>query len=506
MSRTRKALGGAASGMFGYVLQVSSQVLVIPLVLAIAGQEAMGAYAALTQLISYLGLIDIGFGSAAYWYLASASGRDDNGEHFRFLLAKIRSVLFIVNTGFAILVLIASTQLHLLLSLSGTTALRARYGLYLLAIWALAKAPLSTYALALRSSQYLAEANVIAIVGNVVRLGAILPLLNSGLGVLGLIVANLLGDIITTAAQGVLFMRRCPTLRPRFHGGPPILREMFAFGAFALVANSGHLLALGTDNLVVSKLFGPASAAVYYATYAPAQVVWQTLFRIPASAGPGLAELSGAKNHKALADVYLKLMRYGILVSVPAALCLLGLHQPVISIWVGAQQYAGQLMTVSLALFIVLALPNAVCGTILTSMGVVRRVAAFVFAEGIVNLILSLSFASLYGFQGVAMGTAAAAVLFCPIYLWSANVELRVGNRAFFSNVLRPLVAPLCIAVPGGILLALPSQRPISFSIGFLVFLCGAWFGSAFYSAINAAERKWLWGLSGRVIAVLSLR
>ena len=498
-----RAFSGAASGVFGYGLQVASQVLVIPIVLATAGWETMGAYAALMQLISYLGFIDIGFGSAAYWFLASATGRDDDGQQFRYLLARIRSVLFMVNTGFAVLVILTSTHLHFLLSLSGNTAISAKYGLFCLAIWAIAKTPMSTYAMALRSTQHLAEANTIAVIGNAVRLVAILPLLKAGMGVLALILANLLGDAVTTIAQGALFMRKCPALRPLGTGAPPILRQMFSFGVFALLANSGYVLIVGTDNMVVSKLFGPASAAVYYTTYAPAQVIWQVLFRIPSSAGPGLAELAGANNFGAIAGAHLRLFRYGILLSVPAALCLLGLHQKIISIWVGPQQYAGQLMTVSLAIVIALAVPNAVCGTVLTSIGAVRKIAVLVLAEGVVNLGLSLTFAKWYGLQGVAMGTAAGGMLFFSIYLCVANATVGVGWQTFFSEVLRPILVPLSIATPGAILLTILAKHQSVLAIPLVAVLCVTWVGTAIKESISPSEREGLRAIAGRARATL---
>ena len=104
------------------------------------------------------------------------------------------------------------------------------------------------------------------------------------------------------------------------------------------------------------------------------------------------------------------------------------------------------------------------------------------------------------------MGTAAGAVLFCPVYLLAANSALGVRQCTLARQVLRPLALPLCIAVPGGLLLAVFARRPSPLSLAFVALLCVTWVASTLSEAVTASERERLWGLAGRARAALSFR
>jgi hypothetical protein len=63
-SRTSKAANGLATNLVSYAILALLQVLLAPIVLKIAGQEVLGAYSIVMQIIGYSLLLDLGISVA----------------------------------------------------------------------------------------------------------------------------------------------------------------------------------------------------------------------------------------------------------------------------------------------------------------------------------------------------------------------------------------------------------------------------------------------------------
>jgi len=194
MSRTDKAAKGVLTSFLQYGCQIGLQVLLAPLVLAIAGQEILGAYALIMQAVAYLAMTDLGFSLAITRFLSQAFGREDNGQHFEVALTTSRTILLFTNILFAILLMFLAVWGEFLFSFSRDAALQARWGLALLAIWTVIRTPWLIFREGLNASQNMSSANLIGIVGNILRLIFSLSLVALGLGLVGLIFANIIGE------------------------------------------------------------------------------------------------------------------------------------------------------------------------------------------------------------------------------------------------------------------------------------------------------------------------
>ena len=106
MSRTKKALSGTVSSFAQYGVQIVLQFLLAPLILNYAGQETMGAYAIVMQIIGYFSLADLGMNVSGNRYLAQSYNLPDNNNRYRKILSFLRlfSVGSSIFVGVAILV------------------------------------------------------------------------------------------------------------------------------------------------------------------------------------------------------------------------------------------------------------------------------------------------------------------------------------------------------------------------------------------------------------------
>ena len=108
MGRTDRVTKGTIVALIQYTLQIGFQVLLSPLLLKVAGQEVLGAYAVLTQVIGYLALLNLSSILSLTRYLSFSYGIDDDGIQYQKVLSMGHTVLVFTNILFAILTAIFS--------------------------------------------------------------------------------------------------------------------------------------------------------------------------------------------------------------------------------------------------------------------------------------------------------------------------------------------------------------------------------------------------------------
>ncbi|BDG09642.1 lipopolysaccharide biosynthesis protein [Anaeromyxobacter paludicola] len=423
--RTQRAAAGAAAGLLQYVLQMLFQALLAPMVLRFAGQEALGVYSIIGQSLGYLALVDLGLSLALGRELAQASGRDDRAAVFPGLLGSARAFGRVTNGAFALLVAGLAWCLPHLVQAAPESIRQGRIGLAVVAAWALVRTPVIVRATALTAVQDLAKANAAALFGNFSRLVFALALVWGGYGVAGLMVGQVVGEAITTGIQSWLFTRHHRPLSKWGRSAPERIRALLAFGSQALLLNLAVRLILQTDSIVVGSLFGAASAGVYYATQMPAIVLWNLPLRLSDNASPAIQELHAKGAEVALRRSYLRMHKLMAVAAFPIAVGIGVYTGPLVSCWVGPQQFAGTSMAWALAAFAVLT-TSYVAQPFIVATGRLGGLSGLTAVEGVANLALSFWLGRRMGMAGVMWASVVAKVPTTAYILWRASRQLRV--------------------------------------------------------------------------------
>lgn len=491
MSRVKKAVYGVGMSFLQYGLQIILQILLAPLILKVAGKDTLGAYAILMQVVAYGILLDLGFGVAIGRYLAQAFGFDDNGERFTEVFNIGRTFYVFSNLAFGILIFIFSLYVNKFLLVDTVILEQARRSLYLYGAWIVVRAALVIYNYTLTATQNMAASNFIAIVGNVFRLALSLILVFMKTGLVGLILANILAEILISNLHLRYFKKLFP--KYKFSWGIrnwALFKEMCSFGTKYWGVNAAVLFFFGTDNIIVGYLYGATAASIYYTTKMPVFLIFQVILKLSENASPAANELFARKNFVALQRAYLRLLRYSMLLAVSLALVIINMNRLLVSVWVKPQQYAGDLMTISLAIFVIIAIINHVNGTMVVVFGNIRYWSILSFATGIVNLGLSFFLGKLLGVQGVAVSIAVTCL---PglIFLYHRSFEsLQLSFTRLWREVFKPV---LIMNIPLAVLTIIIKPQNLSvtwtvlFSLAGLYALC--WAVSVYKFGIDRDER-----------------
>ena len=451
MSRTRVAAKGTMANIVQFILQISLQVLLAPVILAVAGRETMGAYAALLQAIGYLILLDLGFSFTLNRYLPQAFGVDDGGEYFRAVMGTGRTFLLGVGVAFAAAAVALSFGIGPFLSLSPQVEEKARIAVLLLAGWGLIRFPLSVYGSALIGVQDLAFRHLLAAISNAIRLVASLILLYLGFDLVGLIVGNILGELADLVICRLRFRRLYPQRNPNWGiRNRKLFNEMLRFSFQAMLIMVAGRLIFFTDKLVIGALMGVVSVSIFYTTQLPAVLGSNFIWKFADNASPAINELYARKEWDRLRNAYLRLQRYTLLMAFPLLLGLVLLNQQIVTIWVGPENYAGLSVTIWLAAFAFIVSTSHVNYLIILATGRIRGYTIVNIVEGLTSLGLSIMLGKIWGLPGVALAVFLGHLLNLVYVQWKAQQELSLSWGTCVSQCLGPAAA---ISLGSGLLL-----------------------------------------------------
>lgn len=493
-SRTARVAGGTLTGVLQYLILIGLQVAIAPLVLRLDGQETLGAYSIIMQAISYIALIDLGFGVALNRYLARSIVGLRWESRFSSVFSIGRTYYLVTNFILAILVFLLSRNLGLLIHLSPATETSAQTGLAILAIWSIARTPLAVYGTALTATQNIAAANLSSIAGNLMRFAGSLGLVAAGWGVAGLIVANVLAECMTFAMHRWQFQRRFRSLDIDWGlHDRSLVREMLHFGGATFLLTLGSRLTYNADTIIVGRIFGASMVSVYYTTQMPAFVAFSLVFRLVASAEPAIHELSARGQKEILRSVYSRLHRYTIIAAVGIAFGYVIFGEALLSIWVGPEQFGGNTLVVPLAIFVVLITFSNIDYTYIIAGGRVHKLARWVVIEGLANVILSVLLGRWLGIEGVILATIIALSPRIVYQSVSVRRELDVPLMPFLQSCIFPSLAAavVCSALCLPIRLAADSETRMLLGVAILIF-GSSYIYLVYRWAISHAERRWI--------------
>jgi O-antigen/teichoic acid export membrane protein len=446
--------------------------------------------------------LDFGFGVSLSRYLSQAFGKNDGGSRFR----AIAGTGLAFYTASNVLVALAAVALAVwapgILSVSADMVRQTRVALLLVGVWALVRTPLAVYGAALVAMQELAAANTALTVSIIARLGLSVAALLAGFGLVGLIVAQLVGEALAGAMQWRRFVRLAAANRPRYrYADRAAFRAMFSFSSQVMLSAVSSRLVYSTDQLIVSRLAGLAAAAVYYTTQTPSFILLQMIWRVSDNAVPALNELHARGEDKSVASSLVRITKYSLLLAFGAAGGIALFNEAVVRMWVGQKQYAGDAMTLALALFVVFATLNHILAHALVVYGRVRWLSIGGFGFGLFNIALSFYLGGRYGISGVMIASAVVELVGVIVFMPYVLRLLNLRALHLMRGALVPPLAAVSFTVPVAAAIVLSRVSGVGLpTLPMMVAYFALWLGGTWLVGLSQSERR-----AGRDV-VISIR
>ncbi len=500
MGRSISLSRNIAFTVSGYVAHVTISFIIAPLIIHTLGNTRYGAWALVSELVGYYGLLDLGIRGAVTYYVARFSARDldrDVKETIAsafWVLSACGATAFLVGAGFAL-------SFPYLFRVEGLALPEVQQTLMIMSAVIGLSLPLNVFSGSLVGKERFDVVTGIEIVTRILTAISLYVVLKAGGGLVALALVQAAGRAINwgltlTACRRVLggvFARPAWFRRER-------VRALAGYGLRNTVGSVAQVIIYRLDLVMVAMFVGIEQVTYYTIGGTLVEYASSLCSNITRVFTPRFTTLQSGNAAGELHRLYLFAMRFaGMVVGVLAAGVLI-FGRDFIRLWVGSSFVSGPWTDRSDVVLTILMLANlprmlqSVSWQLLYGVGRVRFLMWLNVGEAIANFGLSLLLVRYYGPAGVALGTffplLASHVLILPVYI-CRTFAIRI-SELLGKGLLIPLLAGGVTAGIGvAVLRILPARnwREFFFDVVVTTILAGLFCLAAGFSREERREQ-----------------
>jgi len=449
-SRTAKFARSLLSGYGLIGLNIAYSLLSVPVVLHYLSRAEFGLWALISQMLGYIGLIDLGMSGAVMRTLVDHKDDRDGGVYGGVILVSFYVTLIqtlvvtLVGIGCS---LFAGSFLNVDPALQATfTKLMVLQSL-LVGIGFTFR-PLSAL---LESHQRYDVINTAFGSQQIVNLVVLWGCLHAGVGIFSLVWAY------GASQLGYLLIASCNCMRLHFFpkrgcwGSPtwPLFRELFSFGTDVFMVAVGSQLVSASQVILLTHTFGLDTAAIWSVCMRPFNMLMQFVFKISDYSSGALAEMIVRKERTRLLSRFRSLAVFSASVAGFAAVMFASCNQLFVTVWTSGRISWSGWNNLLLAIWLVVLIILHVHAGLIGQTKKLEALRYLYLLEGCFFIAGTLLLAS-HGGVGVMIGVSIVGTcLFSLRYsLWRTARYFQLPLREVFLGWSLPMLRLLLVLIP----------------------------------------------------------
>lgn len=478
-------------------------ILYTPIMLRLLGKSEYGLYQLVYSVVSYLGLLSFGFGSAYVRFYSRYKVKDDEDGIAR--LNGMFITIFLIIALISILagsVLVVNVELIFKQGLTPSEINTARILMILMVFNLAVTFPSSVFDSYVTAHECYFFQRVVSLLQTVLNPFLALPLLLMGYKSISLVVVT----TVLTLGKFVLNVYYCKkklNMQFKFKNMQfSLLKEIWVFSFFIFLNMIVDQINWSVDKFILG-MFGGTVAVAVYAVGGQINTLYMSLSTSVSSVFiPRINTIVADNDDNAkLTDIFTRVARIQFIV---LALVLFGfilLGKYFISVWAGDGYDS--------AYYVVLLLIIPVTVPLIQNLGVeiqraknmhkFRSIVYFIIAIG--NVLLSIPLTKVYGEVGAALGTAITMTLGNVIIMnWYYHARVKLDMKYFWNNIFSLLPAILVSFFIG---LAVSKVIVVDSIINFIIVGCIyvlAYIICMYFFGLNSYEKSLFDGVINKVL------
>lgn len=478
-------------------------ILYTPIMLRLLGKSEYGLYQLVYSVVSYLGLLSFGFGSAYVRFYSRYKVKDDEDGIAR--LNGMFITIFLIIALISILagsVLVVNVELIFKQGLTPSEINTARILMILMVFNLAVTFPSSVFDSYVTAHECYFFQRVVSLLQTVLNPFLTLPLLLMGYKSISLVVVT----TVLTLGKFVLNVYYCKkklNMQFKFKNMQfSLLKEIWVFSFFIFLNMIVDQINWSVDKFILG-MFGGTVAVAVYAVGGQINTLYMSLSTSVSSVFiPRINTIVADNDDNAkLTDIFTRVARIQFIV---LALVLFGfilLGKYFISVWAGNGYDS--------AYYVVLLLIIPVTVPLIQNLGVeiqraknmhkFRSIVYFIIAIG--NVLLSIPLTKVYGEVGAALGTAITMTLGNVIIMnWYYHARVKLDMKYFWNNIFSLLPAILVSFFIG---LAVSKVIVVDSIINFIIVGCIyvlAYIICMYFFGLNSYEKSLFDGVINKVL------
>lgn len=479
-----------------------------PLLIRFLGKESYGVWSILSNVVVYLGLLDLGLSTTVSRRVAEYAGRNE-AERLRIALGTATLSFLAQGALVLLLTLFLIPGLDRLFAIPPEMLAPARWCLAILGLSVFARFCLNIYTIILVGAGRADLGSALSGVINVCFALCNVLLAAMGCGIIALGLNLLLLNIVLGLIARALAHRHLPGFHVMIGSASlAVAREMLPAGLRSItISLSGHL-AYGSDVLIIGFLM-PLSSVTYYTIAVKLVGFVRELACRPGTVFlPTFSLLYARGEQDRLFRLYTQSVTLSVALCLPFALAFGFMGDRIVFAWMGAGHELSATVLAWLGFWLTLALPGYVSLQIFTGTEKTLHVARLYPVSACLNVGLSVFLTRQIGLQGPAISSTCTALVIDFLLLpYLACRTFGFSYRGYW-GALRSQLALLGAGI-GLCLLTrwsgLPPSRLVTLAwmAGFLTLCWGAWLSLGLDARQRAVYLQPLYAKGARLLPFL---
>jgi len=449
MSRTtpRRIVRNTVVNGVSYLFLMISSFVLVPIIVGTLGTEVYGGiWVTVGVLTAYMGLVDLGTGTAFVKYIAEFFTRDDE-----------ESLSRVVNTGMAMYATVGVIMLGIAwlfgrdaMALAGVPSSLLDDGVFVLRVGVVVFVVTNMFSpmtSVLTGIQRLDVQAGVAMGVQTCNIAGTLLVVAHHWGVRGLMLNNLAVALLNALAMGFAALRFMPGIRFGVrYCRLDMARRFLAYGMNLQISKIAQVILFQTDRILSLRFFGYATAALYDIGARLNGAARAFSLLSVSAAVPVVSELQALHDRERLLGLYRRTTKYVAIVTSTIFAFVAFFAKDILVTWMGTGFIASAPIVIALALGYYGNALTGVASSLSAGVGKTEFDRRYGIMAAPVNIAATLSGAWLFGAVGIAIGTSAALVLSGVYFMALVHRYLDVSLRTIAGLILRPLASAVCAA------------------------------------------------------------
>lgn len=449
--------------------------LYTPILTAKLGQSEYGLYSLVTSVISYLTILDFGFGNAIIIYTARYRVNNEKEKQ-----QKLHGMFFLIYTIIGIIagiigvIIWANADILFANSMSVEEIDKAKILMGILTFNLVVTFPLSVFSSIITAYEKFMFAKLLNLARIILNPIIMLVLLEMGFRSVGLVVLTTVLNI-TTLILNYIYCKKKLNIKLKFGKLDfSLLKEIMAYSIWVFLNSVMDKINWALDQFVLGIYAGTAAVAVYSVAGNLNHMYLNFSTAISGVLLPKVTEMEEKKaSNKEFTDIFIKTGRiqYIIMALIMSGFILYG-REFINMMWVGPEYDESYFIACILMIPVTIPLIQNIGINILQAKNMYKFRVIILLFFAVINVIVSIILSKIYGGIGAAIGTAISLVGGAII---SMNIfyhkKVGINIIEFWKNIAK-MTLPVIISIILGIILKalIPISNNIILVIQILIY------------------------------------
>jgi O-antigen/teichoic acid export membrane protein len=435
----------------GYIISI----LYTPIMLRLLGQSEYGLYNLVSSVVSYLGLLNFGFGSAYMRYYSRYRVENDEEN-----IAKLNGMFLTVFTIIGLvamlagMVLVLNTELIFGDKLTANELSKAKILMAIMVFNLSTSFPASVFNSYITANEQYVFQKIVQMIKTVLSPFIMLPVLLMGYKSIGMVVVTTILTI-TVEIVNIIFCLKKLKIKfsfSEFNFG--LMKEMTIFSSYIFINMIVDQINWNLDKFILGRYRGTVSVAIYGLAAQLNNYYTSLSSAISSVFIPRVNRMVAANNdNRELTILFTKVGRIQFILLALICTGFIFFGQPFINMWAGTNYSEAYPITLLLIVPVTIPLIQNLGIEIQRAKNMHQFRSWLYFFLAVGNLILSVPLAKVYGGIGAATGTAISLIV-GNILIMNLYYHNRVGlNMKYFWREIFKLIKALFPPIFVGILM-----------------------------------------------------